>query len=543
MSDITANVVVSMPSQLFTMARQFKAASNGKIYIGLIDTDPKNPANQIQVYLENEDGSHVPVPQPILINAGGYPVYNGQVAKFVTVQGHSMEVLDSFGARQHYFPNILKYDPDQLRQQIEDPDGAVKYPELQMARWRDEVNSRAWGVKGNGTADDTAAINAACAYLQAVYAADGIRRTLVFPDGSYRTSGPIVIHANMSVDCRGKVVFQNIGSDKTFPAFEVQGAARKNIFGIIDAYGAGIRIVGSTHEVEFHTISNCGDGVIIRADTTVAPRASLDNVVRGIQIGKCTNGIVFEQNADALVQQGNEIRVNFISETQNSLLFRNFGGFSHTRASNWDSNFIELIASDPIKIADASMIRNATGFGVPNVTYSIRSWCGGWTPDGGTMCLIRGAFSTGTFYFSLATRPGLNEIVDSAGKGSFGSCTFNVPRYENLGAANAFYQAVTPGAEFNGGVALYRSKFRIRITVPDLSTGQTFGLSFWHVVAQMSGVGRLRLEQYSDAARGRYLIEVRDAGTEQVGMVRLWITNITNATVTGRDVDLIITAS
>jgi hypothetical protein len=97
MTDITANVVVSMPSQLFTMARSFKAVANGKIYIGKIDTDPVNPENQIQVYVENEDGSHVPVPQPIIINAAGYPVYNGQIAKFVTVQGHSMAVYDAYG--------------------------------------------------------------------------------------------------------------------------------------------------------------------------------------------------------------------------------------------------------------------------------------------------------------------------------------------------------------------------------------------------------------------------------------------------------------
>lgn len=113
MSDITANVVVSMPSQLFTMARSFKAVANGKIYIGKIDTDPVNPENQIQVYVENEDGSHVPVSQPIIINAAGYPVYNGQIAKFVTVQGHSMAVYDAYGAKQFYFPNVLKYDPDQ----------------------------------------------------------------------------------------------------------------------------------------------------------------------------------------------------------------------------------------------------------------------------------------------------------------------------------------------------------------------------------------------------------------------------------------------
>lgn len=108
------NVVVSQPSQLFTLARSFKANANGKIYIGKIDTDPVNPENQIQVYVENEDGSHVPVSQPIIINAAGYPVYNGQIAKFVTVQGHSMAVYDAYGSQQFYFPNVLKYDPDQL---------------------------------------------------------------------------------------------------------------------------------------------------------------------------------------------------------------------------------------------------------------------------------------------------------------------------------------------------------------------------------------------------------------------------------------------
>ncbi|MDE1493358.1 phage tailspike protein, partial [Xenorhabdus bovienii] len=56
MSEITPNVVVSMPSQLFTMARSFKACSNGRIYIGKIDTDPTIPENQIQVYMERENG-------------------------------------------------------------------------------------------------------------------------------------------------------------------------------------------------------------------------------------------------------------------------------------------------------------------------------------------------------------------------------------------------------------------------------------------------------------------------------------------------------
>ncbi|WP_049207421.1 phage head-binding domain-containing protein [Serratia marcescens] len=121
--NIVPNVVVSMPSQQFTMARSFKAASNGKIYIGKIDTDPTIPENQIPVYLENEDGSHAQIAQPIIVNAGGYPVYNGQIAKFVTVQGHSMAIYDAFNVQQFYFPNVLKYDPDQLKTNLAAPDG------------------------------------------------------------------------------------------------------------------------------------------------------------------------------------------------------------------------------------------------------------------------------------------------------------------------------------------------------------------------------------------------------------------------------------
>ncbi|ELT8770269.1 TPA: right-handed parallel beta-helix repeat-containing protein [Escherichia coli] len=157
MTDITANVVVSMPSQLFTMARSFKAVANGKIYIGKIDTDPVNPENQIQVYVENEDGSHIPVSQPIIINAAGYPVYNGQIAKFVTVQGHSMAVYDAYGVQQFYFPNVLKYDPDQLRQELAGPNGYLLIPSMdqhiKIQQWRNEGDIRGWGAVDGGFND------------------------------------------------------------------------------------------------------------------------------------------------------------------------------------------------------------------------------------------------------------------------------------------------------------------------------------------------------------------------------------------------------
>lgn len=124
MADITANVVVSNPRPVFTDSRTFKAVANGRVYVGKIDTDPTIPANQIPVYIENEDGSHVQIPQPLIINAGGKIVYNGQVVKVVTVQAHSMKVVDAYGAQVDYIPDVLKYDPDQFKITLSESGGA-----------------------------------------------------------------------------------------------------------------------------------------------------------------------------------------------------------------------------------------------------------------------------------------------------------------------------------------------------------------------------------------------------------------------------------
>lgn len=221
MTDITANVIVSMPSQLFTMARSFKAVANGKIYIGKIDTDPVNPENQIQVYVENEDGSHAPVSQPIIINAAGYPVYNGQIAKFVTVQGHSMAVYDAYGAQQFYFPNVLKYDPDQLRKELSGPEGAdlvgygnttvadaIEYVEYQQKDLHPFVPSGSFG--------DNLPLDSALQVFK-------------YNDEYYSYKGPIapgsIVPANPSVDANWK---------------------KEPVSDYIENYGGGVHVVDQT---------------------------------------------------------------------------------------------------------------------------------------------------------------------------------------------------------------------------------------------------------------------------------------------------------
>lgn len=104
---MNSNTVISMPSQLFTMRSSFKAVANGSVYIGEVDTDPTIPTNQIQVYIEQENGTLVPVDQPIKINSAGLLTASGQVQKFVlTNTEYSMTVQNSYGVDEFYFPRV-----------------------------------------------------------------------------------------------------------------------------------------------------------------------------------------------------------------------------------------------------------------------------------------------------------------------------------------------------------------------------------------------------------------------------------------------------
>ncbi|MCA7662245.1 phage tailspike protein [Escherichia coli] len=307
MTDITANVIVSMPSQLFTMARSFKAVANGKIYIGKIDTDPVNPENQIQVYVENEDGSHVPVSQPIIINAAGYPVYNGQIAKFVTVQGHSMAVYDAYGAQQFYFPNVLKYDPDQFRAIIESPEGAghVGYQyrrntgatmrmvsdvlDERVSLWDFHCDSSGNVIQPGPTVDSRQYIQKA---IDAIYEAGG--GTLLIPDGytwylNSISTGPISGHSGI-IQLKSNVNIQLEGTIKIGPALA------SSSFQVFVGFDNGI-------PAESGNLNNChiytnGNGTIDFGGYDFGSTSQLRN---GITFGKsynCSVSRIIFQNGD-----------------------------------------------------------------------------------------------------------------------------------------------------------------------------------------------------------------------------------------------------
>lgn len=97
---------------------------------------------------------------------------------------------------------------DVLRDEIIDPDGAEKYPDLQLARWRDEGDIRGWGAKNDDNFDNHAAITDAIAWALATgkdLKGEGIFRCsagLVLPSGRYSmdfTGAKFVFDAGVSV--------------------------------------------------------------------------------------------------------------------------------------------------------------------------------------------------------------------------------------------------------------------------------------------------------------------------------------------------------
>lgn len=248
MSDITANVVVTNPRPIFTDSRSFKALPNGRVYIGLIDTDPTIPTNQIPVYIENEDGSHVQIAQPLVINAAGKIVYNGQLVKVVTVKGHSMAVYDAYGSRVDYIPNVLKYDPDQFRQEL----ASFAPPGTDLIGTVSGVNLTEYlgrvfifiddlpGVDPTGAIDSSAAINAAISN----YSGTGVR-FIGNLSSKYRLEDTIDFRglSNIELDFNHATVIDNV------QGFIPENANRgKHTFLVYDT--DNIRIRNITYDVE-----------------------------------------------------------------------------------------------------------------------------------------------------------------------------------------------------------------------------------------------------------------------------------------------------
>ncbi|MFB4859958.1 hypothetical protein ACE3LH_23080 [Enterobacter hormaechei subsp. steigerwaltii] len=160
-----------------------------------------------------EDGNNLTLPNQVLrLEATGeYYRWDGALPKSVPA-GSTPQTTGGIGPGAW-----LSVGDAALRTQISDPDGAIKYPQLQIARWRDDLDVRGWGVFPDGT-DVTAKLCAALDYANGDYSQlveyGKNRKTLYVPPGDYvvdmakltgihASAGRFVIRCN--VDCVGRI--------------------------------------------------------------------------------------------------------------------------------------------------------------------------------------------------------------------------------------------------------------------------------------------------------------------------------------------------
>jgi len=97
--------VVTLNIQYYPDPDQGRPLFNASIYVGVPDTDPELPANQKPVIVRQEDGTDIPVAQPVMTGAGGVPMYMGSPVSILTDGNYSLKVLKASGAQAYYFPD------------------------------------------------------------------------------------------------------------------------------------------------------------------------------------------------------------------------------------------------------------------------------------------------------------------------------------------------------------------------------------------------------------------------------------------------------
>lgn len=87
-------ILIQQPSMQFVDPINNIPVQRGKLYFGLPFTDPKVPANRVNVYFYNVSGVAEVLPQPVELSNSGVPTYLGQAVDIYTTQNVSIRVDD-----------------------------------------------------------------------------------------------------------------------------------------------------------------------------------------------------------------------------------------------------------------------------------------------------------------------------------------------------------------------------------------------------------------------------------------------------------------
>jgi len=95
---------VNLGAEYFPSPIIGRPLANADIYVGEPGLDPRTPANQKQISVLQEDGTVLPISQPISTGAGGVPVYSGEYVTILVEHPYSLRVDNSAGSQVYYVP-------------------------------------------------------------------------------------------------------------------------------------------------------------------------------------------------------------------------------------------------------------------------------------------------------------------------------------------------------------------------------------------------------------------------------------------------------
>lgn len=550
------SAVVSMPSQLFTMPNRFGAVLNGSIYIGEVDTDPTQPENQIPVYVENDEGVAVQVSQPIKINGGGYPSYNGAIKKFTTSQGHSMAVVDSLGVQQFYFGNVLKYNPNQDISQFKESlaSTSVSSPGSDLIGLPNGVNLTSYLSTGRGidpwmppynyrSSDSLAARTSA---LQRAFSDANDTKKCVFFSGFYEIDSlSISDHSDYSVEGFGGIVAKGDGEAGKF-CLEMKNCLNVNFNGNISVNGkAGfdgvvkvwsdkpsgtsrmqlrINVIGGAIGWQFGDLSR-PDTLVSEIRVLSSQTYNVREVVRiigsqtVIEFNGCqmvaTDGDIGNNVVGVATLFGGALRINggevMMPSSPNGLMFNSYpiDSQSFTKAYG-----IVTITGAPIECAGIWFIAY-NRYNVQNVNYNpdtktydrtgafILSACTGYTPYDNPNIQLDGQFNgkisvdNGCWFHRHGAKP--NVIV---------TCSANSNPLIMI-SRSAFDSNFPSGlSAINGGVPLFNFRRIVQVSsvgALSLPTGSTTDLVFKNKSAAGDNA---YFGQYYNNAQGTFTVPV-----------------------------------
>ena len=75
-------------------------------YYGIVGRDPEVEENRKIPYALQEDGTAVPLDQPVIGSTGGVPTYGGSPVGIAVNGSYSLKILDKNGAQVYYMPHV-----------------------------------------------------------------------------------------------------------------------------------------------------------------------------------------------------------------------------------------------------------------------------------------------------------------------------------------------------------------------------------------------------------------------------------------------------